>query len=432
MTVKRNPDSARGWLRWSYRPGQLGRNTVYGTVGLGVRTVVQALYLVCISRWLGAEGYGLFAGSVALLTLCAPIASWGSLFLLPRYISQDRGKGRTMWATALVQTGAVGGLLVLVLLVVSTLLPQQLPMAPMLMLSISELILLPVTWAAASQCYALEQGKAAAFALCLGPAGRVFLLIGAMVAGIPTTPGNAAAAHFLGTVAAACAALVLVARVDGWPAWRTRIPVRQAMKEGTPYAASSVAGIGYQEADKFLMLQWLGPTAVGPYTVAFRVASIFLMPVAALISASLPRLMAREGTTDGTRTFRTVLLSGLAYGVLMGAAMLVVAPWMPRVFGSDYTWAAHCLAFFAPWPALYSLRQSLAMRLTTMHRQALRSTIEFVALAVVVVLNLSLLSRLGPEGAVVALLTAEFLTVVVMGLVVRRSYRIGRNEEQTP
>lgn len=432
MTANEKPERKRGWQGLGYRPGKLGRATLYGTAGLGMRAVLQALYLLCISRWLGAQGYGLFAGSVALLSLCAPVASWGSLFLLPRYISQDRAKARAIWATALVQTGAVGGLLVLAMVAVSTLLAQRLPLGPMLMLSISELILLPVTWAASSQCYALEQGRAAALATCLGPAGRVLLLLGAMLFGVAATPGNAAAAHFLGTAAAAFAGLVLVARVNGWPAWSARIPVRKAMKEGSPFAASSIAGIGYQEVDKVLMLQRLGPAAVGPYTVAFRVASIFLMPVTALVSASLARLMAREGTTDGARTFRAVLLTGLAYGVVMGLAMLLAAPWVPPVFGSDYAWAAKYLAFFAPWPALYSLRQSLATRLTTMHKQALRSTIEFLALAIVIVLNLSLLPRMGPDGAVIALLTAEFLTVVVMGLVVRRSYRIGRSEKQTP
>lgn len=423
----------QGQRLWAYRPGRLGRNTLFGTAGLGARAVIQAAYLLIVSRWLGVEGYGLFAGSVALVILGSPLANWGSALLLTRYIAQDRARSRAMWATALVQTGVVGSVLVLSALVISTvLLQQRLPLIPVLLLALSELLLLPAANAAASQCYALERGMASAVATCLVPLGRTLAMLGAILLGLAGTPGHAAMAHFLGSLLGLVAAVAVVAFVDGLPAWRSRLPLRDSIRQGTPYAVSAVTGTSYQEVDKILMLQTLGAAAVGSYTVAFRVASIFLMPVTALISASLPRLMAQEGTANGARTFRATLLAGLGYGVLMGAAMVVVAPWVPRVFGSDYAWAAKYLAFFAPWPALYSLRQSLATRLTTMHKQALRSTIEFLALAIVIVLNLSLLPRLGPEGAVIALLAAEFLAVLAMGVFVRRSHRIATHRGEAP
>lgn len=421
--------SLRAWreLR-AYRPGQLGKNTIYGTIGLGVRAVVQAIYLLIISRWLGAEGYGLFAGSVALVILCAPVASWGILLLVTRHIASDRERSRAMWATALAQTGLVGGLLVLGTLVVSTLLPQRLPLGPMFMLAVSELILLPITWAAASQCYALEHGKASAMAICLSPIGRAGLMLLAIASGVAATPANAAAAHFLGSATAVGAVVILVARVDGWPAWRARMRLRDSLREGAPYAASNVASSGYQEVDKFLMLQSLGAAVVGPYTVAFRVASIFVMPVTALISASLPRLMARAGTAEGARTYRFVLLSGVGYGMLVSVAILLVAPWVPRIFGSDYAQATHYLALLAPWPVLFALRHGLATHLTAHDRQALRSCIEVAALGIVVALNLLLLPRVGPGAAVLALLATEVLAIVAMAVPVRRSSRAGAHQ----
>ena len=416
--------STREWRHlWRYRPGRLGRNAIYGTVGLGVRAVVQAAYLLIVSRWLGAEGYGLFAGSVALVILCAPVASWGSLLLVTRYIADDRGRSQAIWATALAQTGVVGGLLVLGMLVVSFLLPQRLPLGPMLMLAISELILLPITWAAASQCHALEHGRGSAVAICLSPIGRACCMLLAIGAGIAATPANAAIAHFLGSVAAGTAALLLVARVDGWPQWRARMRLRDSLREGAPYAASNVASSGYQEVDKFLMLQSLGAAVVGPYTVAFRIASIFVMPVTALISASLPRLMIHAGTGDGARTYRAMLLSGIGYGVLAGVAILVFAPWVPRVFGSDYALATHYLSLLALWPAMFALRHGLATHLTAHHQQATRSSIEVAALVIVVVVNLLLLPRLGAGAAILSLLAAEILAALAMGMSIRRISR---------
>lgn len=388
-----------------------------------MRAVVQAAYLLIVSRWLGAEGYGLFAGSVALVIVCAPIASWGSSLFVTRYIAGNRGCSRAMWATALAQTGQVGGLLVLGLLVVSFVLPQRLPLWPMLMLAISELILLPITLAAASQCHALERGSGSALAICLAPIGRTCCMLLAIGTDMAATPANAAIAHFLGSVAAGAAALLLVSRVDGWPQWRARMRLRDSLREGAPYAASNVASSGYQEVDKFLMLQSLGTAIVGPYTVAFRITSIFVMPVSALISASLPRLMLHAGTAGGARTYRAMLLSGIGYGMLAGVAIFVFAPWVPRVFGSDYALATHYLGLLAAWPAMFALRHGLATYLTAHHRQAMRSGIEVAALVIVVVLNLLLLPRLGAEAAVLSLLAAEVLAALAMGMSIRLSSR---------
>lgn len=410
-------------LPLGYRPGRLGKNTIIGTIGLGVRAVLQAAYLLILSRWLGAEGYGLFAGSVALMTLCAPVASWGSLLLVTRYIAHDRRRSRAMWATALTQIGMMGGLVALGMFAMSMFLPQRLPLAPMLMLAISELIMLPVTWAATSQCYALERGLASAVAVCLGSVGRVLAVLLAVAGGVAATPAHAATAHFAGSALAVAAALLLVTCVDGWPQWRSRMRLRESLREGTPYAVSNLAGSGYPEVDKFLMLQSLGAAVVGPYTVAFRIASIFLMPVTALISASLPRLMAHAGSTDGRRTYRAMLLSGVGYGVLAGAVILLVAPRVPRLFGNDYAPATYYLGLLALWPALFALRYCLATHLTAHHRQAMRAYVEMGGVSIVVVLNLLLLPRIGAEAAVLALLVAEVLVAGAMALLVRQVSR---------
>ena len=420
------------WRRLiGYRPGRLGQNTLLGTTGLGTRAIIQAAYLLIVSRWLGAEGYGLFAGSVALVIVVAPLANWGSGLLLTRYITQDRGRSRGMWATALVQTGVIGGLLTLIMLAISALLLQQsLSLTPMLLLAISELLLLPAAHAAASQCYALERGMASAVVMCLVPLGRTLAMLGFIAIGIAGTTEHAATAHFLGSLLGFLATVAVVADVDGLPAWRLRLPIRDALRQGSAYAVSNVAGTSYQEVDKIMMLQMLGAAVVGPYTVAFRIASIFLMPVTALINASLPRLMAHAKSDEGARTYRAMLLAGAGYGVLAGVGILIAAPWVPRVFGSDYALANHYLSLLALWPVLFALRHCLATHLTANHRQAIRSCVEIIGLGIVVLLNLLLLPRMGAEAAVLALMVAEILVVVVMALLVRQGHRTGNHQTQ--
>lgn len=405
-----------------YQPGRLGRNTLLGTAGLGVRAVIQAAYLLIVSRWLGAEGYGLFAGSVALAVLGAPLANWGSSLLLTRCIAQDRSTSRAMWATALVQTGVFGSLLVLAVLAIAALLLQQrLPLAPMLLLALSELILLPAAHAATSQCHALEHGAASAVSMCLVPVGRTLAMLGAIGSGFAGTPAHAALAHFTGSALGLAAAVAVVATIDGWPAWRKRMPLRDATRQGTAYAVSNVAGTSYQDVDKVLMLQLLGAAVVGPYTVAFRVAGIFVLPVSALISATLPRLMAQHGSSDSSRTYRAVMLTALGYGFIAGVAILIFAPGIPHLFGADYRAATNYLMLLAPWPVLYALRQYLAVKLTATHRQRARSVTEVFGLILVIVLNFTLLPHLGGIASVWALLATEMAVSVAFLVTIHRS-----------
>lgn len=396
-----------------------------GSAGLGARAVIQAGYLLVVSRWLGAEGYGLFAGSVALVTVGTPLANWGSSLLLTRHIARDRCRSRAMWATTLVQTGVVGSLLVACALVVSALtLQQRLPLLPMLLLALSELILLPAALAANSLCFALERGMASAISVCLVPLGRILALLAVTAAGLAPSSEHAAVAHFVGTVAGLVAAFAMVAVIDGWPDWRARLPLLDATRQGTVYAISNAAGTSYQEVDKVLMLQILGAAAAGSYSVGFRVASIFILPIAALMSVALPRLMALHGGDGQSKTTRALLVAALGYGLLAGVAMVVAAPFVPLLFGPGYEQATTYLLLLAPWPALFAWRQCLAASLTAADRQGVRSTVEIAGLALVVALNCILLSRIGGAAAVASLLLTEAAVSVTFWMAIRSRIRV--------
>lgn len=409
-------------LKINYALGRLAKNTVFGTLSLGIRAVIQAVYLLIVSRWLGAEGYGLFAGSVAFVILVAPLANWGSPLLLTRYIAENRNSSRAMWATALVQTGVIGSMLVIgMLAIMGVVLPQHLPLWPMLLIALSELILLPTAQAATSHCFALEKGGASAISICLVPIGRTLVMLSVIVAGFSGSPEYAALAHFIGSLLGFFVAIAVVTSIDGWPAWRERLSLREATRQGTPYAISNVAGAGYQEVDKVLMLQLLGAAIVGPYTVAFRVASIFVLPISALISATLPRLMA-NGAGGNVRTYRVVLLTALGYGLLASLGIIIIAPLVPQLFGEDYHEATSYLLLLAPWPALFALRQCLAAKLTATGRQHIRSITEVVGLVCIAVLNLVFLPRIGVNAAAWALIVTELgMALVFLAVMSRKS-----------
>lgn len=406
----------------AFRLGRLGRNTIYATTGLGLRAVIQAGYLLAMSRWLGAAGYGMFAGSVALAVLVSPLANWGSPLLLTRHIARDRGCSRALWATALLQTAITGGLLSLAMLALSAwLLHDDVGPGPMCLLVLSELVLLPAAQAATSLCFALERGFASALAMCLVPAGRLLAVVALIVAGVASNPGHAALAHFIGSLAGLAVAVLLVAVLDGWPDWRKRLRLAESTQQGTAYALGGVVGTSYQEIDKVLMLQMLGAAIVGPYTVAFRVISIFALPVSALIGATLPRLMALHGVPGQVRTFRAVCMAALGYGCVASLTALLVAPLIPLLFGAGYAEAVKYVVLFSPWPLLFALHQCVATQLTASDRQGVRVLVEGAGLLLVAVLNLLLLPRMGAEASVGSLLLAEVGMVIGCWVAIRSS-----------
>ena len=384
-----------------YRPGRFGKSTILSSIGLGIRAIVQAAYLLLISRWLGADGYGLFAGIVAFFSFATPLANWGSGLLLTQYIAQDKKNSQGMWATALVQSGVIGTLLLTFTLSIAVLfLPQKIAIWSLLLLAISELILLPASHAASSQCFALEHGNAAALSVSLVPFGRLVMLRLAIISPWSATPELAASAHFLGTVIGFAIAFGLVTWIDGLPAWKQRLSLASATQQGTAYAVSNVAGTSYQEVDKIIMLQLVGAATVGSYTVAFRVATIFVLPLTALIGVFLPRLMAQYNEDKKNQhTLRMITLTTLGYAALASLGMLFTAPFLPWVFGAGYEESLHYLQLMALWPIIFGLRQVLAARLTAQEKQRWRSWIETVGLLLIAMLSLALLPQFGAKAA---------------------------------
>lgn len=388
--------------------GRLGQNATYGSVGLGARAVIQAGYLVLLSRWMGSQGYGLFAGSVAAIMLVAPLSGWGVSYALSLRVARDRTVSRALWATALIQVLITGAALAAVVVVAAALgMRERVGVLSLVLLSAAELIVLPMAQACSSLCFALDRGMPAAIAICLVPAGRLLVALAWFGTSAAGTPAVVALSHFGGSVVGVIGALVLVAHIDGWPAWGRLAGFVGVVRSGTAYAVGAMVGTSYMEVDKVLMLELLGAAVVGPYTAAFRVASVFALPVSALMSAALPRLFASRGGAKGRRTLKAIVFVSLGYGVVAMVAAVVVSPLLPDVFGASFTAAPRYLVWLAPWPLLFALHQAVATGLTGFDHQRARVVIESTGLALVIAVNAGLLKVIGAGASVLALLAAE-------------------------
>jgi len=401
--------------------GRLGQNALLSTAGLGMRAIIQAAYLIVLSRWMGPHGYGLFAGSVAAAIVIALVSGWGIAYVVTQQVARDHTRSHALWATAILQV-LLSGILLIGVLVVGTgmALVERVDIRSMLLLGFAELVALPLVQAATSLCLALDRGAAAAVSMCLIPAFRLFSMIAAVAVGLAGTPDHVAFLHFAGSVVGMLVAIWLVNRVDGAPAWRERLSLPKATAEGARYAVGSLVGTSYQEVDKVLLLQILGATVAGTYTAAFRVMSVFVLPVAALMGAALPRLFAAHGTPGGFKLLKVVILIAVGYAALASIAAALIAPLMPLVFGAGYAASTRYLLLLSPWAFVFALHQSAAIGLTASNRQGARVVVESLGLAMVIGVNLWLLRTVGVGAAVLALLTSEVFMACGCWLMVRR------------
>ncbi len=401
------------------RLGGLARNTLYSTAGLAVRAVVQACYLILLSRRMGPHDYGLFAGSVALAVLLAPLSGWGVSYVLAQHVARNPAGARALWATALVQIGLSGTVLVLVVLLTSTMLGDHISANAMLLLALAELVALPVAQAATTLCVVQGRGAAAALAICLVPASRVLAVTVLFLAGGAAAPGSVAAFHFVGSLVGAFAAMALIRRLAGAPDWPQRLSSGTTMAEGTRYALGSLVGTSYPEIDKVLLLQLAGATIAGTYTAAFRVVAVLLLPISALASNALPRLFAARAPRDRLHILRSVMLAAVAYGIVATLGANLIAPAMSDIFGASFEESSKYLRMLSVWTVLFAVHQCAAIGLTGSGRQWTRIAIEAGGALAIVIINLIAIPRLGGGGSVLALLSGEILMALACGVMLR-------------
>ncbi len=394
-----------------------------GSIGLGVRALIQAGYLVLLSRWMGASGYGMFAGSMAAVMLAAPLSGWGIVYVLSRRVALDPSLARSVWATAIVQVAVIGaGLAAMIVLLAGISMHERISLSSMILLCLSELVVLPVAQAGTGLCFALGRGLPGALAICLVPAGRLGLGLAVAWLGVRGSPDVVVWPHLAGSILGVLATVALVARISGFPAWRSGVPMRETLSEGTGYAAGTLVGQGYQEVDKVLMLQILGASVVGSYTVAFRIVSVFALPVSGLIAAALPRMFAAHGTPDqsGPSPLRAVAVAAAAYGVIATCMAAGTAPWLPHIFGPEFSGSIRLLFELSPWPALFAMHQAAATSLTASGRQRERVFVEGAGLVLIVLMNLLLLHGIGATASVLSLLVGEAVMATTCLILLRR------------
>lgn len=340
-------------------PGDLTRVGARGAMWQGFAQIVgKAVVLVTtviLARILSPEEYGLVALALVLIAYAETIADAGvaqALVYLPRSTPATR---------AALACSLVSGLVVLLAAFFAAPTIARLYDEP----AVASLIRVLAFGLLASALGAVPEAllrqqldfRRQSFAMVIraivtGALSIVLVLLGAGAWSLAW--GTAA-----GSLAFAVACWVLLRERPPWRLWQSRRKdYREVIRFGLPVAASSLLSRLIFDVDYLIVGGVLGATALGFYTLAFRLPELVIINVFFVIASVAYPLYSRA-REDPERLrggyLKSIRLQSL-YGMCAGVGLAVVAPLLvPMIFGEKWSAAVEPLVLLALYSACRSL-----------------------------------------------------------------------------
>ncbi|MFP3462270.1 lipopolysaccharide biosynthesis protein [Arthrobacter globiformis] len=408
-------------------PGEIARAGARGALWQGLAFAVgKAIVLVTtvvLARLLSPEQYGLVALALVLMAYAETVADAGVAQALV-YLPRTRDAARA----ALLISVLMGGLLTAGAIISAPLIaaffdrPDVAPLVRVLALSLLATALAAVPEALLRRELRFRQLTAATVTRACA-AGSVTLVLafagyGAWSLAIGTLAGSAA-------YATAC--WILLREQLDWQIWRVRKQsLRESLGFGAPAAGSTLLARLIFDVDYLIIGRVLGASALGYYTLAFRLPELLIINVFFVLSTVMFPLYAQVRNDQGrlrSGYLKSVQLQSL-YGLTAGVGLAVIAPVLvPVLFGGQWTDAVLPLVFLSLYAAARSLGAGANDLYKALGRPGLSIWISLVRLVILLpVLVLS--TRWGIPGVACAQFAVAVLFAIGMQAVAAKVMRL--------
>lgn len=392
--------------------GRLAKNTVVVMFWQGIRVVAQALWLVLIARALGPQGYGAFAGIAGLGNAVGGLAGLGLGLVMYRDVAQDPICFSERWSQTVVATTASGSLLAAGFVICSGSVLGYTDKVVIVGVAVSEIVCFPFVTAAAFAFAAHERMSLSAALPAMLASSRVIAVLAFLLLPNAKTLANYVWFHASATAVFVGISLLMV-RILLRPAVAPIVFSWRQLCDGLAFSAVWMTGNALTSLDKALVLRLAGSEVAGLYASAYRFAMVLALPVDALVMAAMPRLFRQGGgVPSNPRLIRRLLLVTIAYGLLSGVSLWLIADLLPLLLGDRFvaaTGAVKWMGIFLPFYGLCVLGGNLLM---ARGYRMLRLMVEGAGLASLVLFGIWLLPRFGLNGAVTMMIASEVLLCI--------------------
>lgn len=388
---------------------RVGRNVLFLLAGQVVYSVINVAAMALLGNALAPQGYGEYAFYYALIPLFASASDAGVGIIVTREVARDPSLGPRLLGDALLIKGAVSGLILLVVLVISW--TMLAPAAAALLTLVAATALIdpgqdPSIWIFRAR----EQLHLEALLLVLSQVVWLPLLL----VGIATKAGLSqflAAATVAFVVRLAVGAVIVVRRF-GRPDFRPeRARLRRLLAEGLPFGAAMFGTVLYGRVG-ILALKAL----TSPPDVAFLNVSLMLSQplsfIANVLGIAILPMVARDALA-GEQALRRDLVLNFKWQALSALPLtvglcLLARPIVALLFkGRDFEPAATGLQLLSLGLFVMFLNLSSRYLLAALDRQRHYLRAILLGLIVNIVLCVVLIPSLGFLGACGAFLGAE-------------------------
>ena len=406
------------------RPGTITHNSLQTMAVYALRLGLQLALLLLVARFLGPANYGEFAAITALAFGLGTLSSFGLGFLVLGESAKSPTAGQAILAQAIPTTFLSAILLLSVYFWLSlSVIGSSANLIILGLIGITELLLVPLLGLLSFRLQGLGH-IAYSQALALLP---MLLRLAGLTACFALSPENVlyayALVHSLGSAAGLGAAAWIVGRVI--PIGRIELPSLKTLRRGPSFAVMNFMAANPSELDKALSLRLLGASETGLYALASRGMSVVTLPVVAMILAAQPRIFrASDNPHAAGRLITTAMAAAFAYGLVAAAFLYLVAPpLLQHALGEDYQDIGDVVALIALIAPFMTTRFAGGGILLALGRPLLRTSLESVALLLLIVLALTLAPHHGIQGLIWAVLASEAAMAILSSLFLLHHFR---------
>ena len=424
-----------GWKRALKTISMLGAATAVGAVCV---FLTQTL----LARELGPDDYGLFASSLATVTMIAPLAGFGlTQFRLKVYGVEGWAAARWIRTSLRFTAGTTLAALAIVVGWALLIAPHDGTRFAVLVLSPVVLSILAIDLL--SNLFRLEDryARMASWQLAI-PASRLEVAVALLL--VPQLTGRFVALSY----SAISILLVLWALPDMRRMLRGQIDLRghgprvevaraahapkvaELWSQAWAYGLFAVLYPVFFQVSTILLKYQGSDAQAGRWAIALAVmTAIYLIP-ATIYQKFLLSKLHRWAAHDQPKfwlVYRRGNVGMLALGIVVGVSVAVVSPYVvPVLFGEAYRGVIAILMVLALCPPIRFLSTSMGSALVTDHHMRYRVYAMAWATVVAVLLNAILIPRFGEIGAAWATVVAEIVLLAGTWHGVRHFHRAKR------
>ncbi len=370
-----------------------------------LRYGLQLLGFLLVAKILGPYTFGIFSAILALSMLLGPIAEWGGYTLILRESKEGIPVSESLNAAIFVTTLMSVGLVVAGLLVRAALFPA-LPLWPLLLVLITELLGSRMNMLATAAFSAVSKFRMISFfqvligALRLTMASLLYVFHGGLLAW--------SVLYCVSGIGLGLLALYVVYQTCGLGVI-SYARMKKQVRTGGWFVLSIASQSLYMQADKLCLAFFSTPEIVGYYAIATRCLAVAYMPLNAILTVYAPKFfrLGQRHLRWAKKLGQKVLILTLGYALIASLLLYAGSFFLPMILGDPYALSAYILRYLIIVLIIQAVYYPMIDALNGGYREKTRTSLQLIAMAVNIGINLLLIPFFSWHGAVVALVLSQ-------------------------